>query len=349
MSGEGLRLLSPSEFLERLKETERQDSSQSRIPSPSSTGLGTLVRAWEQPEPEPLEYIVEQLIPCGYPAALYGDGGTCKSLIALFLAMNVAAGRSFFGLSTNRGPVLYVDAELDEREFLRRAHRIARGAMLENVPEGLHYVQLSGSLTCDETARACMDLIDRVMPVLTIIDSFTAAAFDARPEKANDVAKLMKTVSKFGTSLMIDHIAKPGAGVNQSTYRQYGSVFKGNFSRSTLQVMKDPKSDAFILRPSKTNFDRLGDPIGIKVGFFSDQIAFTRVEVSDDSLAGVREHLPTREQILIQLQEGGASAQEIADELELKLQTVKNNLSGLKDQGRVVNKDGAWFVITDAR
>ena len=48
--------------------------------------MSPIVRVWELPEPEPREWVVANLIPCEATTILYGDGGTKKSYLALYLA-----------------------------------------------------------------------------------------------------------------------------------------------------------------------------------------------------------------------------------------------------------------------
>lgn len=59
-------------------------------------------------DPEPL---IDDLLPLDSIAVLFGPSGAGKSLVALDWALHVAAGRSWWGRKTARGPVLYVVAE----------------------------------------------------------------------------------------------------------------------------------------------------------------------------------------------------------------------------------------------
>ena len=59
----------------------------------------------------PLTWLVEDIIPEGGLAVLYGQPETGKSFAALALAFSIATGRPFFGRSVHRAPVIYVAAE----------------------------------------------------------------------------------------------------------------------------------------------------------------------------------------------------------------------------------------------
>lgn len=62
-------------------------------------------------DPEPPAFIVPDLLPEGEVTLLAADGGTGKSLIALFLAVCIVLGRAFHGVSTARRAVDYLSFE----------------------------------------------------------------------------------------------------------------------------------------------------------------------------------------------------------------------------------------------
>src|SRR5690606_5911578 len=74
----------------------------------SFVSLGTLA------EPGPRLWTVGGLIPEKAVTILVGHSGVGKSYIALYLAMCVCVGRSFFGREVVKGSALWVDRELDQ-------------------------------------------------------------------------------------------------------------------------------------------------------------------------------------------------------------------------------------------
>jgi RecA-family ATPase len=90
---------------------------------------------WDRPEPEARGYTVPGLVPEGSVTSLYGDGGSCKAYVVGYLCTCIAAGRKWLDRAVRQGSVLYLNAELDADEFLRRAYAIARGMGLEKVPK----------------------------------------------------------------------------------------------------------------------------------------------------------------------------------------------------------------------
>lgn len=74
---------------------------------PAPVNLGALART----EPRPPQWIVPDWLPAGYAALHSGHGGTGKSAITLHLAACIASGRPWFGIPTERRPVLFVSCE----------------------------------------------------------------------------------------------------------------------------------------------------------------------------------------------------------------------------------------------
>lgn len=312
-----------------------------------------VVQVWEYPEPDARRYVVEGLIPEQSTTALYGDGGTGKSYLVTHMGICVATGQDFVGHAVIQGPVLFVDAELDADEFTRRAYAVARGMGLERPPKGLFYYRLPGSLTDPEVMEDVRAVVAAVEPVLIVLDSVMAAAYGADFERAADTTAMLKQIDEWGTVLVIDHIPKPQPGANLSQYRQYGSVFKFNLSRSVLQVVQ-ADGGGLILRQTKHNFGPKSAPLGIGMDFESGAVRFNRIEIDDDRLTGIDDHLPAAERVYRALMHhtNGVTPDTLAEELDLSVGTVRNHLTTLRKQGRAASTgDGVWraSLIHDSR
>jgi len=70
------------------------------------------IEAWDTIKDEPVNWIIENVLPEGGFAALYGPPGSYKSFVALDIAEAVATGRQWMGNQvTNPGAVLYIAGE----------------------------------------------------------------------------------------------------------------------------------------------------------------------------------------------------------------------------------------------
>jgi len=84
--------------------TERKLSSD-RIPLVSSHDLAKLAAE------NPVEWLVDGLIPAGSVVVLNGYPGSYKSYLALLLSYSIARGKPFLGRQTIKGPVVHIDKE----------------------------------------------------------------------------------------------------------------------------------------------------------------------------------------------------------------------------------------------
>lgn len=312
-----------------------------------------VVRVWEHEEPPERDFIVAGLLPEAMVSALYGDGGQGKSYLTTYIACCVATGTRFLGRQVKRGPVLFVDAELDATEFTRRAYHVARGMGLTRPPEGLHYFRLSGSLADPVVMEDVRAVIASVQPVLVILDSVMAAAAGADLERAADTTSLLKQIESWGTTLTIDHTPKPQPGVNLSQLRQFGSAFKFNLSRSVMQLVQ-ADGGGLILRQIKNNVGPKAPPIGIAMDFSPGQVSFSEIRIDDDRLSGIDDHVPAAERVFRALaqRKEGATPEALADDLGIAAGTVRNHLTTLRKLGRAVSTgDGVWraSLIHDSR
>ena len=175
---------------------------------------------YARPEPQPQQWSVPGLLPVGKVAMLYGLGGSKKSLFALALAAHIALNEPVFcGISLGvGGPVLYIDAEMDQSDFDRRAYRIARSLGISEPPGTLHYERIrKGTMRHAETAQNIARLVAEMRPALVVVDSwFLATGIGSdRTEETLDVFDQMQ---EWGVAvLVIDHEPKVGGrfGISQ--------------------------------------------------------------------------------------------------------------------------------------
>jgi RecA-family ATPase len=102
---------------------------------------------WDHKNPPEREWTVYNRVPARNVTMLSGDGAAGKSLIALQLAHSMALGRpDWLGALIERGHVLFVSAEDDEAELVRRSARILKhyGATFADLQGRLHLYDLSG-------------------------------------------------------------------------------------------------------------------------------------------------------------------------------------------------------------
>jgi hypothetical protein len=309
---------------------------------PSSPAL-RLVRFVERARPAPREFIVPDLIPRHHPTTLYGWGGTAKSLIALLLSMSVAGGRKkFFGRDIAvRGPVLYLDFELDADEQHRRVMQLAAGMKME-VPEGLLYISTLGVRT-HEAVEFALSACEEHKAVMVVLDSL-GPAMVGDMAAARDVIEFHNCyIAPFKaagvTPLLVDHQARQQAGEGYQSKGAFGSAYKEHLSRSLIQVEAgDRNAEQGVLnvrlRHKKTNFGALADPFDVTLEFSAEEITASVRDLTPADLAQ-EATLNAEDRVLAALEDGPAFPDEIAETTGLARGTIKNKITALKKARRV--------------
>lgn len=262
---------------ERVQKLTEKIAELQALGAESDTGAKCIALAHHEPKPKP--WVIEGLIPDGFPSMIYGAGGIGKSFISTHLGIEACrGGQSFMGYSFPREPLntLIIDYELDADVQAERAQKVARGLNLTGIPENLHYYAPTKA-----AARALPEfrgLINRHDIRFVIIDSWGASGVDGgNPE---DTTAFLAELRNLGiATLTLDHQAKIQTGENYDNKTAFGSVYKFNMCRSVFQLSKIGESKnpmTLQLRHKKSNFGPLVDDLVLDVHFEGDRVLFTQ-------------------------------------------------------------------------
>jgi DNA-binding transcriptional ArsR family regulator len=304
------------------------------------------VRNWQaepidlaEATPRPAEWLVKDLIPARHATNLYGDSGTGKSLIALYLALCVIEGIPFLNFpTTKRGKVLYLDLELDAEIHTLRWWAIARGAGYTTPPKGLRYVRWTQGLIGHE--QALWELIEQEQPALLIVDSFgKATGKPLDPDLAIALYNLFDALPV--PVLVIDHTAKPNPEIPAESAREYGTVYKRHYARSAIQVDLQGSERGHIgviLRHQKSNFGRLAPEIPLTLAFLEEDgvMLEVRLQYGGQAVQSNAELFGRRGEVVRFLSENGEATQkQIAEGIDLSQGRVSIYLKQLIADGIV--------------
>jgi len=289
--------------------------------------------------PQPVEWLVKDLIPARHATNLYGDSGTGKSLLALYLALCVIEGIPFLNFpTTKRGKVLYLDLELDAEIHTLRWWAIARGAGYETPPKGLRYVRWTEGLIGHE--QELWELVEQEQPVLLIVDSFgKAVGKPLDPDLAIALYNLFDALPV--PVLVIDHTAKPNPEIPAESAREYGTVYKRHYARSAIQV--DLQGSEYgqiglILRHQKSNFGRLAPEIPLSLAFVEEDgvMLEVRLQYGGQAVQANAELFGRRGEVVRFLSENGEATQkQIAEGIDLSQGRVSIYLKQLMAEGLI--------------
>jgi DNA-binding transcriptional ArsR family regulator len=295
--------------------------------------------------PRPVEWLVKDLIPARHATNLYGDSGTGKSLIALYLALCVIEGIPFLNFPTvKRGKVLYLDLELDAEIHTLRWWAIARGAGYTTPPKGLRYVRWTQGLIGHE--GELWELIEQEQPALLIVDSFgKATGKPLDPDLAIALYNLFDALPV--PVLVIDHTAKPNPEIPAESAREYGTVYKRHYARSAVQVDLQGSEHGHIgviLRHQKSNFGRLAPEIPLTLAFLEEDgvMLEVRLQYGGQAVQANAELFGRRGEVVRFLTERQeATPKEIVEGTEIPQGSVYRLLAQLE-------RDGVIEAVPDA-
>jgi RecA-family ATPase len=269
----------------------------------------------------------------------------------LHLGMSVAfvGVEKWHGLEVITCPVVYLDFEMSETVQLRRAKEVADGAGWPDVPQNFHYVEAAGYAAADVFSFA-LELVEEHGPSLVIVDSF-GFSMQGESERSADVLSYVRNyiqpLQDTGShTLVVDHIARAIKGERAADKEAFGSVYKTNAMRSTVNVTGHADEDAGTVYATfthrKNNVGPRLKPFTVITKFSSGAINFER---SDTVI-----HPPTEdtiEQLIVAAmrEHGPMTNKQIAANIDRDLRSVQNSTSRLKstnvlaDTGRKVDRE----------
>lgn len=246
-----------------------------------------------------------------HPMILFGDGGSAKSYIALWIAAQLAQ---------NGVSVLYADWEFSPQEHRRRLRLLSRGAM----PATLFYVRCHQPLV-DEASR--LQAFIAKQRIQYIICDSIAFAVPGRPEDAEHAGGYFRAVRSLGIgSLHLAHVTKSGLDTPDPD-KPFGSVFWSNGARSTWFVkradigVEDATQIEVALYHRKTNTSKRHGAKGLRLRFLDTQTLVEPFDVAENTELAAK--LPVWQRMQKALKRGPLSVQEIAERIEAPEDTVR--------------------------
>lgn len=281
----------------------------------------------ELPRPTPDETFEVDGFPllARHPMILFGDGGTAKSYLALYLAGRLADRKKRVGL---------FDWELAGEDHRDRLERLFGPAM-----PTIHYARCSRPLYY-EADRIRRVVRDNRLDYL-ILDS-VAFACDGAPEAAEVAGRYFQAVRSFGPigSLHVAHVNKS----EDADRKPFGSAFWFNGCRAlwNVKVAERAPGDstlAIALHDRKQNLGGKRPSVGFEFRFEGDQTEVRRVDPARNPELAVGLQIGQRIQEL--LRAGAMTKDQIAAELEdVKPDTIRRTLNLAVKAGKLLRMPG---------
>ncbi len=263
------------------------------------------------------------------PTIWFGDGGSAKSLFAMYAAIN---------LIVNSGlRVLYCDWELGQDEQRLRLHQFM-AKIVEAFRDRFLYRRCNRPLADD--ILAIREILSRYHIDFLICDSLSFGA-KAPIESSESAMSYQQALRECGTigSLHIAHMNRS----DQGDQRPFGSTYWHNMARSTWFLKRaeqvagsDEATVGFFHR--KANLSGLRKSFAKKLVFVDDQIVVEPGDLTEDAAMIAQLHVPQR--IELALQTGPLTFVELVEECGAKKATVQKALKRY-DGTKFQSVDGA--------
>ena len=156
----------------------------------------------------PQPFLLEGLLGPQDVAAMVGQPGSGKSLLAPFIGYHIAVGRPVFGREVVQGPVLYIPAE-NERGLMDRVN-----ALYQEFGPCEDFITVAEVGDVRRSAKRLLALVKETRPALVVLDTF-AAGFPGLKENEADqmgaaIAVLRRVQAAGPAVLVAAHGTKAG-------------------------------------------------------------------------------------------------------------------------------------------
>lgn len=278
-----------------------------------------VLRDAQRPAPDEQLRVDGLTLPKRHPSIIFGDGGSAKSYLALYIAGRLDQA----GLK-----VALFDWELEAED-----HRLRLEYLFGPTMPGVIYARCSKPLVHEA------DRLGRIIHshrIDYVIHDSIGFACDGPPEAAEVAGNYLRAVRAFGVgSLNLAHISKAEGG----DQKPFGSAFWHNGARMTwfAKLAEGNPGDSEItlgLFNRKSNLGPRLPAVGFGVRFEADRTTFSRVDLAD--VSDLASKLSTYERITAALKRGPMTVAALADELDAKADTVEKTIKRWVTKGRLI-------------
>ncbi len=295
-------------------------------------------------EPKDEGMLVSPILPLNEPSIIFGEGGTGKSLLSLWIGGLVSEGFGFDWISAKQKNVLYLDYETSEDEFKRRGDKLASGMGMDEPYENIWYRRYSRPLI--EMVEHVRAEIDKHNIGFIVVDSAGYAC--PEPESSRETNKFFNAMRSLPgvTWLVIAHTSKESS--NNKT--PFGSVFWWNGARSIWEIKKNQDAGEgwinSILHHRKINNGTMQKSIGFNLKFVRDAVTINNADVGEiENYIQTKSRIEEIYQYLLKSKQKKTIAQvlEMLDLDESKLNSVRASMS--RDERMIHFEAGMWGIV----
>lgn len=287
-------------------------------------------------------FLLNPLIYQKHQTLIYAPGGSCKSYLALYLALLACHGTNQNGLRAVSCPVLYLDWELDAETIGTRLTRLHKGHPELSV--FAPYYRACNQPLHEEVDMIGAEIEEKGIQFLIIDSAIMACGDDLNSTQAPK--QLQRALRQLGcASVVLSHVAK-----NTESKTAYGNVFFQNLCRNQYEVELMDETDEqkrITLTHRKINFGCFQQPKGFAFNFNDDACRVTAFDPLAEAEGHEDRSLPIPSRIRNLLEDGmPRTAKQIASELREGHPTVRATLNRHDRRKWSKLSDGTWSVLS---
>ena len=307
-----------------------------------------VVRLADVPDTEGLRWMLWPWLMFNMTAVFFGHGGSLKSWVAAWIAVQVAYGID----GAEPANVLIIDYDSNRSDWRDRIRMVAAGMGLEE-PRNIFY-RMGVSGLVNQVAEYQQIIVTNEIGLVIVDPAVAAAGGEAQGEEG--VNRLFDALRDLRTTnLLVSHITN-----DKDSSRPFGSVFWWNRPRVIYQIRATPEPErdfadiAIINR--KMNSGKLVKPFALHAAFTvaedkrytdGDSIVLSRTDIrnSPDLLRSAS----NADRVEAALADNGRlTIKAVAEATGLSYDVTKTTLRRLKDRGRVGQWGHEWGLIRHA-
>jgi energy-coupling factor transporter ATP-binding protein EcfA2 len=287
------------------------------------------------------EYLLYPFLPKNQMSLIYGEGGTGKSTLALFLSlllMHPFIGPEYGLQIETPGNVLYLDFETSREVIQLQYSGLASNF---NCNKKIYYRRCSLPLTHDlEKIKEC---VQESRADLIIVDSVGIACGDNINEAhtANLFALALRSLNT--TNLLVSHTSKER--LNNKT--PFGSIYFFNNARNVWELRKIQETGEDEIKLGlfhrKSNMSKLNKPFGFKF-IYGNSITVEKQDVSEIDSFIQELSISTRIKKLLS-SEGVLDIKTIAKVVNSGEGYIRVALNRLRKKGEVIKQGDNWALL----
>jgi hypothetical protein len=291
-------------------------------------------------------WLLRPYIEHGGPTILFAEGGSGKSIIALWMGLRVAL---------ENKPVLYLDYETGPEVHAERMRALCAGMSIDqDAMPTVHYKRMASSLA--QSLYVVRRDVDKLEAGMVIIDSLGAAG-DGPPEESATAVALFQAIRTIPVPcLCIHHKRKSANGQKNENQRDrmFGSVYYVNFARLAWEMEAATEEDSGTITVGminvKANNGRLQARHALNVEFTNTEDRLTEISVRPTDIRtepGLAHRVSLRDRIMAELSHGPLDRKEVAAAMDTTPNAASVELAKMNKDGLLVQlPDNKWGLRT---